>query len=215
MLIEDIDDMLYELGGHAERVALRAVDALDGVLDPAIRAAGRAGRAILRPLRADRFVSSIDKIDLDELKAQGVRAILFDRDNTVVPRDTKVAPPEAQAWLDKAREMGFLVYMVSNNWHTSAVQASADELGVKAIDHALKPLPFAIMRALNEMGVSPDRAVLVGDQVFTDVLGGNLAGIRTILVRQQCDVDILPPVMGIVRAAERFVNRGAVFEGEE
>ncbi|MBQ6395280.1 MAG: YqeG family HAD IIIA-type phosphatase [Atopobiaceae bacterium] len=177
------------------------------------RAIGAVERFVYAPVRADRNVARVELIDLDDLKAQGIRAILFDRDNTVVPRDSKVAPPEVQAWLDRAREMGFLVYMVSNNWHTSEVQRTAAELGCKGIDHALKPLPFTTMHALKKLGVSPDRAVLIGDQLFTDILGGNLAGCRTILVHQQCDVDIFG--MAPVRAMERFINRGIVFEGDE
>ena len=172
-----------------------------------------AWNLIVAPVRVSRNVARIELIDLDALKAQGIRAILFDRDNTVVPRDSKVAPPEVQAWLDEARDMGFLVYMVSNNWHTSAVQRTAAELGCKGIDHALKPLPFTTMHALRKLGVSPDRAVLIGDQLFTDILGGNLAGCKTILVHQQCDVDIFG--MAPVRAVERFINRGIIFEGDE
>lgn len=164
--------------------------------------------------RADRYIHSVDRISLDELAEQGIRAILFDRDNTVVPRDARVAPPEIQAWLDEAVERGFKVYMVSNNWHTSEVQRTARELGVEGIDHALKPFPFGIRRAIRTCGVKPEEAVMIGDQVFTDIMGGNLAGCPTIMVRQQSKVDIFPPIMAIVRAFERMASKGAVWEGE-
>lgn len=166
----------------------------------------------MRFLRPTRYVSRIELIDLDELAAQGVRCILFDRDNTVVPRNTGVAPAEVQAWLDRAREMGMGVYMVSNNWHADHVQRSASELGCEGISHALKPLPFNIRRALTRMGTPREQAVLIGDQVFTDILGGNLSGVATILVRPQCDQDI--PGQQVVRWLEGFINRDAVYEGE-
>lgn len=163
-------------------------------------------------LRPTRYVAHIELIDLEELQRQGIRCILFDRDNTVVPRDTHVAPPEVMAWLERARELGMGTYMVSNNWHADRVQKSAAELGCEGISHAVKPLPFNIRRALAHMGTPPEQAVLVGDQVFTDVLGGNLSGLTTILVRPQCDKDIFG--QQIIRWVEGFVNRNARYEGE-
>ena len=116
-----------------------------------------------------RYVASVDRIDLDELWAQGKRAIMLDRDNTLVPRDRKTAPQEVCDWLDRARELGFSLYMVSNNWHRDQVMRSAGELGLNAISHAMKPAPFAIKAALRRMGVAPHDAVLIGDQLYTDV----------------------------------------------
>ncbi|OUP10160.1 YqeG family HAD IIIA-type phosphatase [Collinsella sp. An2] len=137
-----------------------------------------------------RYVASVDRIDLDQLWASGKRAILLDRDNTLVPRDRKTAPPEVAAWLDRARAMGFKLYMVSNNWHRDQVERSARELGLGAISFACKPLPFALVRALRHLGVERDVAVMVGDQIYTDVWAGNFAGISSILVRPQTTVDL-------------------------
>ena len=163
-------------------------------------------------LMPDRYVASIDLIDLDELAAQGVRCILFDRDNTVVPRDAMEAPPEVSAWLDRARAMGLRCIMVSNNWYRDRVRRSAGELGVEGIHTAMKPLPFNIRRACARLGVPPEQAVLVGDQLFTDILGGNLAGVRTILVRPQCELDVVP--MRYLRSLERRIIGDTPFEGE-
>lgn len=137
-----------------------------------------------------RYVASVDRIDLDELWAQGKRALMLDRDNTLVPRDAKRAPASVEAWLDAARAKGFDLYMVSNNWHRDQVMRSAGELGLKAISHAMKPAPFAVRAALRRMGASPHEAVLIGDQLYTDVLAGNLAGVDTILVKPQTHVDL-------------------------
>ena len=62
-----------------------------------------------------RYVTSIDVVDLDDLKRCGVRGLLLDRDNTVIPRTTGVAPREVDAWMRRARELGFKVCFVSNN----------------------------------------------------------------------------------------------------
>jgi HAD superfamily phosphatase (TIGR01668 family) len=164
-------------------------------------------------LRPDRYVSRIEQIDLDELKRQGIRCILFDRDNTVVPRTSKVAPPEVLAWFERAQSMGIECYMVSNNFHRDRVMRSASELGVDGVHAALKPFPSAFRRAFVASGVPAEQTVMIGDQVFTDVLGGNLAGAQTILVRPQCDVDLFG--MAPIRWLEDQVNKDAVYEGEE
>ncbi len=138
----------------------------------------------------NRYVASVDRIDLDALYDQGKRAILLDRDNTLVPRDRASAPDEVFAWLDRARGMGFRLCMVSNNWHRDQVMHSAQELGLEAISHAMKPAPFALAAGLTRIGATKHEAVMVGDQIFTDVCAGNLAGIDTILVKPQTTVDL-------------------------
>lgn len=157
-----------------------------------------------------RYVASVDRIDLEALRASGKRAILLDRDNTLVPRDARVAPPEVFAWLDRARELGFEVCMVSNNWHADEVQRSASELGMEAIGFACKPLPLALKRALRRLGVSAQEAVMVGDQLYTDVWAGNFAGIDTILVKPQTTVDLW--YTQIFRIFERRALRGLACE---
>lgn len=144
----------------------------------------------MRIFSPKRYVASVDRIDLDGLWASGKRAILLDRDNTLVPRDRQVAPPAISAWLDRARDMGFKLYMVSNNWHRDQVLRSASELGLQAISHAMKPAPFAVRIAMARMGVARGEAVLIGDQLYTDVWAGNLAGVDTILVKPQTSVDL-------------------------
>lgn len=137
-----------------------------------------------------RYVSSVDRIDLDALRESGIKAILLDRDNTLVPRDRATAPAEVSEWLDRARSMGFKLCMVSNNFHRSHVMGSASELGIDAISHAMKPAPFALRRALRRLGVEPGEAVMVGDQLYTDVAAANLAGVASILVKPQATADL-------------------------
>ena len=141
-------------------------------------------------LSPKRYVSRVERIDLDALWAAGKRAIMLDRDNTLVPRDRACAPDSVAAWLDHARELGFKLYMVSNNWHRDQVERSAAELGLDSICFACKPLPFALTRALARMGVAREAAVLIGDQLYPDVWSANLAGVDSILVKPQTHVDL-------------------------
>ena len=162
--------------------------------------------------RATRYVASLPLLDVDELVADGVRLVLLDRDNTCVPRDAAEPPAEVMAWLDRAREAGLKLCLVSNNFHSSQVRGSAEHMGVDVVDHAMKPLPFALVRAMRLMGSMPGETVMVGDQVFTDVVAGNLAGVRSVLVRPQSRKDLW--YTHVFRVFERLALRGVTFDGE-
>ena len=92
------------------------------------------------------------------------------------------------------------------------MRATADELGCEVVDHAMKPAPFALRRAMEMHGATPDKTVMIGDQVFTDVAAGNLAGVRTVLVRPQSRRDLW--YTQIFRVFELLALRGHPFEGE-
>ncbi len=140
-------------------------------------------------LTPDRYVADVTVVDLAELWRAGKRALLLDRDNTIVPRDTKVVPSEVAAWLAQARDLGFKLCFVSNNWARN-VRPDAERFGAALVSRAAKPLPFALWRALSKLGASRSEALMIGDQVFTDLLGGRLAGIDTVLVQPQARVDL-------------------------
>lgn len=163
-------------------------------------------------VRPSRYVASVDRIRIDDLVSQGVRCVLLDRDNTLVPRDTHQAPPEVRDWLRELHVHGIAVCMVSNNFHTREVCASAEELGCAVVHHAMKPAPVAIRVALATMGVPAEHTVLVGDQLLTDMIAGNLAGVRTILVKPQSQEDLW--YTQIFRKVERVLLRDVRFDDE-
>ncbi|AEB07107.1 HAD superfamily (subfamily IIIA) phosphatase, TIGR01668 [Coriobacterium glomerans PW2] len=157
-----------------------------------------------------RYVSSVDRVDLMALRAEGKRALLLDRDNTLVPFGATCAPNSVVEWLDKARDLGFRVCVISNNWHRSAVMISACELGLEAIPCAMKPAPIALMRALARLHVSAREAVMIGDQICTDVWAGNIAGVDTILVKPQTKIDLW--YTRIFRLLEKRILKNRVCE---
>jgi HAD superfamily phosphatase (TIGR01668 family) len=136
---------------------------------------------MFKRLLPDQIVNTVFDIDLDELKARGVRGIITDLDNTLVSAKTPLATPQLIEWLDLVKERGFQVVILSNN-NKSRVGQFADPLGIPFISAARKPGGAAFRRALNLMGLAPEHAVVVGDQMLTDVLGGRRAGLHTILV---------------------------------
>ena len=174
----------------------------------------QTGRSSARrgPFRATRYVSALPLVDVSELVGEGVRLVLLDRDNTCVPRDAKVPPAAVMEWLDRARDAGLTLCLVSNNFHSDQVRGSAEHMGMDVVDHAMKPLPIALRRAMRMEGFSPRETVMIGDQVFTDVVAGNLAGVLTILVRPQSRKDLW--YTHIFRVFERLALRGVTFDGE-
>lgn len=153
----------------------------------------------------DLYYTDVHAIDLDDLSSRGIDTLLVDLDNTLLPRDTNVVPDELKRWSATLAERGFRVCLVSNNWH-ERVHAVAGELGFALVSKAVKPLPFAFLRAIAKLGASRKRAAVVGDQVFTDVLGGNLLGMRTILVVPLSETDL--PHTLLLRRLERLVLAG-------
>lgn len=140
-------------------------------------------------LAPDLYYSSVLAVDIGALQREGITTLLLDLDNTLLPRDTNVVPAETSGWARSVHEAGFEVCLVSNNWH-ERVKAVADELGFRLVDKAIKPLPFAFRAALERCGAQADQAAVIGDQIFTDILGGNLLGMRTVLVQPLSQTDL-------------------------
>lgn len=132
-------------------------------------------------LRPDEYRRSIFAIDLDRLAARGIRAIITDLDNTLVPWN-EPHPPEALAeWLRVARER-FQVCICSNN-SGSRVREFASRLDIPFISGATKPRRTGFRRAMALLNVRPSETAVIGDQIFTDILGGKRSGAYTILVQ--------------------------------
>jgi HAD superfamily phosphatase (TIGR01668 family) len=136
---------------------------------------------MLKQLIPNLQVSTIYEIDLDALEKQGVKGIITDLDNTLVAAEYPIATPELVQWLDHLQERGFKVVIVSNNNQTR-VSKFADPLGVPFIHRAKKPTHASFKKALELLGMQGHEVVMIGDQMFTDVLGGNRMGLYTILV---------------------------------
>jgi HAD superfamily phosphatase (TIGR01668 family) len=156
-------------------------------------------------LSPDYYLQSVHSIDLDALADSGVDTLLVDLDNTLLPRDTNVVPDELRRWAQDLSRRGFKVCLVSNNWH-ERVSTVAAELGFDLVDKAVKPLPFAFSRALKKVGSTRRSAAVVGDQLFTDVLGGKLLGMKTVLVAPLSDTDL--PHTLLLRRLERLALAG-------
>ena len=158
-----------------------------------------------RWLRPDSRSDSVYDISPRALVACGIRGVILDLDNTLVPWGARAAPPELFGWITAGRTEGLRFCIVSTNRGPRVARLAA-ALGLPAVTGALKPRRGALRRALGVMGTTPTTTALVGDQLFTDILGGNRLGLHTILVRPQSKREFI--LTRLVRWAERLVPTG-------
>ncbi|ASV68922.1 YqeG family HAD IIIA-type phosphatase [Cytobacillus sp. FSL W7-1323] len=136
---------------------------------------------MLKNFLPDQHVKNVFEITPDILKEQGIKGIITDLDNTLVEWDRPNATPKLINWFEQMRLSDIKVTIVSNN-NESRVKNFSDPLKTPFIYQARKPMGRAFKRALLEMQLEKHEVVVVGDQLLTDVLGGNRSGFNTILV---------------------------------
>ncbi|HNX93423.1 MAG TPA: YqeG family HAD IIIA-type phosphatase [Syntrophomonas sp.] len=150
------------------------------------------------------YVDTLLDIPLDELAAAGLRAFIFDLDNTITEWNSQELRAEVEAWFQLIRERGFKACILSNNGEQRIVRIS-QRLGIPFIHRARKPLRRSFLQAVALMEVQTSETAVIGDQIFTDVLGGNRAGLYTILVKPLARKEFYGTK--ISRAMEYFVLR--------
>lgn len=128
------------------------------------------------------FVDALEDIDLARLWRLGIRGLIVDLDNTLVAWNAYDLPERIARWVAKAKEQGFAICIVSNALEERVAYFSR-LLAIPGISKARKPRRGAFRIALETLGLQRNQVAVIGDQVFTDVLGGNRLGLYTILVR--------------------------------
>lgn len=138
----------------------------------------------------DRYFDRLSSVDIDrDVVGLGFKLVLLDIDNTLRSRADGLVPFDVSAWLQVAKSKGVKLCLLSNNWHAN-VYDFARALDIPIVAKACKPLPFAYLRALSLFGISSEEALMVGDQLSTDVWGAHLMGIRAYLVQPLATVDL-------------------------
>ena len=155
---------------------------------------------MLKQFLPNEHVKSILDIKPEDLKEKGIKGIITDLDNTLVEWDRPNATPQLIKWFDQMKKHNILVTIVSNN-NEARVRAFSDPLQIPFIFRAKKPLGPAFNKALSQMEIKKEETVVIGDQLLTDVLGGNRSGFHTILVVPVAQTD------GLATKFNRFVER--------
>lgn len=159
---------------------------------------------LLGYLVPDEFHGSVVDIDLPHLWGHGIRAIIFDLDNTLVDWKTGCVSPDRWRWLKEAKGLGFKLCITSNNL-SERVKTLSGLLGIPSVHGAVKPSTRAFRKALGILSSTPQDTALVGDQLFTDILGGNRMGFYTFLINPVSNTE--HPLTRVVRCVERRAVR--------
>lgn len=161
----------------------------------------------LSALFPNEHLTSVLEITPEWLSARHLRGLILDLDNTLVPYGSEFHTPELEAWANALRTANIQARLVSNAL-PERIKRWAEQLGFPGVGalgrgSAAKPLPSAFLRAARAMNLQPRDIAVVGDQLFTDVLGGNLIGAYTVMV-VPLSQNALPHTR-LARALERMV----------
>lgn len=136
---------------------------------------------MLKSFLPNEHVKSIFEIQPEALKEKGIKGIITDLDNTLVAWDVKDATEEVIKWFKLMKKHEIKITIISNN-KRNRVKIFSEPLDTPFVYSARKPLSRAFISAAKEMELKKEEVVVIGDQILTDVLGGNYAGFYTILV---------------------------------
>jgi HAD superfamily phosphatase (TIGR01668 family) len=148
----------------------------------------------------DLEAATLADVSLEDLWNRGFRGLIIDLDNTVCGYHESTLAPGVREWVLAAKARGFALAMVSNNFR-ERVAAIGAQLDVPAVPNALKPLPQGFLLAMRHLQTPRSRTVVIGDQLFTDVLGAKLLGLHAVLTQPIVPKDF--PLTRVLRLMER------------
>ena len=129
---------------------------------------------------------SIVELTPQRLAQRGIKLLMLDFDNTIRPYTTDRPTEEMAAWLQEMVTSEIALCVVSNS-HRDRVKIFCKQYGIDCVTHAKKPFGKGIRACLSRYGLKAADCAIAGDQIFTDTLGGNCAGVQTILVTPICN----------------------------
>ena len=132
-------------------------------------------------LYPNKYFKKVEEITIDFLQKNKLKALILDVDNTLIDYNRKMSS-EVKQWAKDLRGQGMKLYILSNTNQKEKVEEVANKIGVPYINLAKKPLKSGFLKVQKELGEKPENIGVVGDQIFTDVIGGNRSEMFTILV---------------------------------
>ncbi len=133
----------------------------------------------------------VKDITPDFLKKKNIKGLLLDLDNTLTTHNNPIVPQSSLDWIELMKQNGIRLMIVSNN-HAPRVSPFAEQLKIDFVCEGAKPLTIGYTKAIKRMGLEKREVAAVGDQIFTDILGSNLKGIRSLFVFPIKPEDSLP-----------------------
>lgn len=138
----------------------------------------------------DIYQKSIYTLDYSKLFSRGIKCLLFDLDNTIVPPRSNEMPEKAKDLFISLKQKGFKVIIFSNS-PKMRVKPYKHFLDVDAVHNSCKPFTKKFKKVLAEYNLDINEVAIIGDQILTDIAGGNKIGITTILVNPISNKDHL------------------------
>ena len=132
-------------------------------------------------LKPDIKLCGITDITVELLNRYNIKALLLDVDNTMSTHHGTVLTDGLMEWIAQMQENGIKLMVLSNS-KKARIEPFAARIGLPFISLGCKPLPTGYLRGVKALGENRKNVAIVGDQIFTDVLGGNVVGVKTILL---------------------------------
>ena len=132
-------------------------------------------------LKPDIKLCGITDITVELLNRYNIKALLLDVDNTMSTHHGTVLTDGLMEWIAQMQENGIKLMVLSNS-KKARIEPFAARIGLPFISLGCKPLPSGYLRGVKALGENRKNVAIVGDQIFTDVLGGNVVGVKTILL---------------------------------
>lgn len=123
----------------------------------------------------------VEQITIEFLQKNKIKALILDVDNTLIDYNRKMVESVVN-WTKEMKGQGIKLYILSNTSHKEKVEEVANRLGVSYQNLAKKPFKSGFLKVQKKLGEKPENIAVVGDQIFTDVIGGNRCNMFTILV---------------------------------
>lgn len=124
----------------------------------------------------------VEEIPHSIILNRNIKVAMFDMDNTIINFSEKKYSKELKIWVKELKKKGVKVYILSNSIFAKLVKRVAKELGMQYLYNARKPSLRGFEEIMKKENVSKQEMIMIGDQLFTDIWGGNRFGIKTILV---------------------------------
>lgn len=128
----------------------------------------------------DIYTKSIYTVPYDKLKQEGIKCLLFDLDNTIAPYHEQKVEEKTKNLIEELKQ-DFIVIIFSNS-PKKRIQNFKDTLQIDCLANAKKPFKISFLKIFNEFKLNENEVAIIGDQLYTDILGGNKVGIMTVLV---------------------------------
>lgn len=138
--------------------------------------------AVLHLFRPHYQIRCLEELDCSVLLERGIRGVMLDLDNTLVPWRCQDLSPGVIAWVERMREAGLAGCIVTNASNVDRVRPVAEMLDLPWVTAAYKPFTGGLHRGMRLLGTTCDTTAMIGDLITMDILGGRRLGLFTVLV---------------------------------